>query len=137
MWPPQERAEWRRTSLAPLATLCAMHPRVLLAFLAIRDTLLAHGQLLANRWSTRKPLAFLAIKAHCWLMANHLSTIDQLLVNRWSTLDKPEHPSSAGRAGACVFLQLVLLRLPPILSPFWSLCSFAAAAHSWEHQRST
>jgi len=48
MWPPQGRAEGRRTSLTLLATLCAMHPGV--------------------------PLAFLATRANCWFMVTLLAT---------------------------------------------------------------
>lgn len=54
------------SSLDLLATLCAVHLKI--------------------------PLAFLATTTHCWLTVNHWATIGQPLFNCWSTADHPGHP---------------------------------------------
>ena len=85
MWPPQGRAEGKITSLTPLASLCALHSRV--------------------------PLAFLAIRTHRWLMANLWSSFIQPLVNFCSTIGQPLISHWSSRAPRSFSVELLSSRL--------------------------
>uniref|UniRef100_A0A8C3L986 Staphylococcal nuclease and tudor domain containing 1 n=1 Tax=Chrysolophus pictus TaxID=9089 RepID=A0A8C3L986_CHRPC len=109
-----------------------------------QGTLLAHGQLLINCWpSTRTPLAFLATRAHSWLMVNHWSTVGQAgrhwpswppgrTPGSWSTtgqlLGKQDAIGLLGHQGALLAHGQPLVNCWASRTP---LAFLATRAHSW------
>ena len=63
--------------------------------------------LLAMLYAThpRAPLAFLATRAHCWLMVNCWSTTGQQLVNCWSIIGHQDTQHCLWRGVSIQFLQ--------------------------------
>ena len=106
-------------------------------------TLLAHGQALANCWSTRTPLAFLATRAICWLLVNCWPTVgqpghhwpswppDHTALSRLSVGQLLVNHGTIGRLG----LQGTLLGHGQLLVNHWStrtpLAFLASRAHYW------